>query len=454
MAESDKYSLVEGGIVNKLFLVAFPLIVSQIFLMAYNLTDLFWLGRLSSDSVAASGTVGMFIWMSMAFLFFGRMGAEIGVSQNFGRGDRPRALVYARSAIHLNITLSIGLALIFILAREPLIGFFNIREANVTQDAQDYLGLVSAAFPFAFTLAAISGIFNGSGNSRISLLINGFGAVMNIVLDPLLIFTAGLGIRGAGVATIIAQAMAACLAVIILKKHKNRPFQRIKLFVLPDKESIKQIFKWVTPISVESFLFTFLTLFIARLIASYGAAAIAAQRVSSQIESLTWLISAGYASALTAFTGQNFGAGKWRRIHKGFAISSGLMAGWGALVGLTLYLGCRVFLGVFVPNDPEVIEIGVVYMRTLALIQIFACLEGVAAGVFRGQGKTIPPSVTSISSNTLRVILAYVLVHFTSLGILGVWIALASGAAMRGISIYTWYLIYSRKRTKLDGAVE
>ena len=103
MSRADKYNLVEGSIVNKLFFVAGPIIITQVFQMAYNLTDMFWLGRLSSDAVAASGTAGMFLWLSMAFFLFGRMGAEIGVSQNLGRKDIETAREFAQNAIMLKM---------------------------------------------------------------------------------------------------------------------------------------------------------------------------------------------------------------------------------------------------------------------------------------------------------------------------------------------------------------
>ena len=453
MTDTEKYSLVDGGIVKKLFSIALPLIGTQIFQMTYNLTDMFWLGRLSSDAVAASGTVGLFLWMSMAFMMFGRMGAEIGVSQSFGRGDKPGALGFARNSIQISVAFGILIALIFIIGREPLIGFFGIQEASVEKDAQDYLGLVSFGFPFVFLTAAVSGVFNGSGNSRISMLINGAGLLLNIALDPLLIFTAGLGIIGAGAATIIAQAAAAVLAITALHKYKNRPFEHIRVIRLPDREILKQIVKWVTPMSVESFLFTFLSMLVTALVASYGVGAMAAQRVGSQIESLTWLIAVGYASALTAFTGQNFGAGKWGRIHRGFRISSAILASWGIIVSLILFFGGRVLFEIFIPNEPAVVEIGVEYMRTLAMIQSIACLEGVAAGIFRGQGKTIQPSISSVTSNVLRVAAAYILARHTSLGLTGIWIAFAAGAALRGSWIYLWYLFHSRKLPKEDIAV-
>ena len=450
MNKSEKYSLINGGIVNKLFLVALPLIGTQIIQMAYNLTDMFWLGRLSSNAVASSGTVGLFLWLSMAFMMLGRMGAEIGVSQNIGRGDKGTALIFAHSSIIIAVFLGIILAIIYRYGRVPLVGFFGIRDAHVEQDARDYLAIVSLGLPFSFLAAAISGIFNGGGNTRVSLLINGIGLVLNMTLDPLLIFNADLGIRGAAIATIFAQAVAACLSLIALLKYKNRPFEEFKLISRPDKLAIKKIFKWVTPISIESFLFTFLTMIVAAFVATYGPGAMAASRVGSQIESLTWLIAGGYASALTAFTGQNYGAGKWTRIRRGFRISSILMACWGVIVALILYFFGHILYEVFIPNDPIVVGIGAQYMRILAFAQISGCLEGVASGIFRGQGKTIPPSVSSGTTNALRVLVAFILTRYTSLGLTGIWIALALGSGARGLWMYIWYLFYSRRTPKKD----
>ena len=124
--QSDRYILTQGGIVSKLFSISAPLIITQFFQMAYNLTDMFWLGRLSSDAVAASGTVGLFLWLSLAFLFFGRMGAEIGVSQNFGKGDKEKALVYARTSVLISVVTGIVVAIVFILGRDLFVGFSRL----------------------------------------------------------------------------------------------------------------------------------------------------------------------------------------------------------------------------------------------------------------------------------------------------------------------------------------
>jgi len=450
VSRTDKFNLCEGSIVKKLLFVASPIVMTQVFQMAYNLTDMFWLGRLSSDSVAASGSAGLFLWLSMALFLFGRMGAEIGVSQNLGRGDKDTARSFAQNSIFIAVILGIVGSAIFVTFHAQLIGFFGIREAHVEKDAREYLAIVSLGFPLGFTLATISGIFNGAGNSRMSLIINGIGFMINMVLDPILIFTAGWGIHGAGVATLIAQFITVIIAMIALKRANSRPFEEIRLFVRPSPDRIKQIFKWVTPVSLESFLFTILTMMLTPLVAVYGAGALAAVRVGSQIESLTWLVAGGYAAALTAFAGQNFGAGKWSRINKGFRISTIIMSLWGLMVAILLYFGGGALFKIFIPNDPEVVALGVFYLQLLAFVQIPACLEGVAAGIFRGKGKTIPPSVASITSNIMRVVLAYASVTFTGLGLTGIWLAVSISAAVRGAWIFIWYLLNSRKEPKTD----
>lgn len=158
---------------------------------------------------------------------------------------------------------------------------------------------------------------------------------------------------------------------------------------------------------------------IARFVAHYGAGAIATQRVGSQVESLSWLIGGGFASALTAFMGQNFGAKKWERIHQGFKIATGVMMTWGLLVSLMLFFGARFLFSLFIP-EPDIIVLGVDYLRIFSLAQLPTCIEALAAGAFRGVGSTQPPSIVSITFNVLRVLLAYVLVQ-TALGLNGIW---------------------------------
>jgi putative MATE family efflux protein len=422
----------------------------QLLGMLYNLTDMFWLGQLSNgeDAVAASGSAGMFIWLSMSLKLFGRMGAEIGVSQNMGKGDENSAKRFSQNALCIAAALGLLYGLIIIIFNAQLISVFGIREAHVASDAALYLSLVGFGIPAVFASWALIGTFNGSGNSRISFIASGLGFIVNMILDPILIFGFGMGIAGAAIATPIAQYVVLAILLVSIKKSKGRPFKEYSFKIKPEKDKIKQILKWCLPVSLESMFFTILSMTTTRIVAGFGSGALSVQRVGGQIESLSWLIGGGFGTAVTAYVGQNFGAGKWARIHKGFKISFMTMFVWGIIVTGILYFGGGVLFGIFI-NDPELVRVGTEYLKVLALCQIAGSVEAIAAGAFRGTGKTIPPSLSSVTCNALRVPLAFFLSR-TSLGLSGVWIGVTLGAVARGVAIFIWYMIYARKQPKHD----
>jgi len=441
-----KYDLTEGNILRRLLLVALPLMGTQLMVMAYNLTDMFWLGRVGRDAVAASGTAGMYIWLSLAFIHIGRMGAEIGVSQYLGRGNRPGARSFSQNAMFLAVISGLLYATFVILLRAPLIGFFNIYETAVVEGAELYLKIVAFGMPFVFVNEAVSGTFNGSGNSRVPFLINGAALTVNMILSPLFIFVFDMGIAGAALATVIAQSMAMFTSLIVLRKASIRPFADMRLIHKPDIARIKQIFRWVLPITTESAAFTFLSLFIARFVAAFGADAIAVQRIGIQIESLSWLIAGGFSSALTAFIGQNYGRGRYDRIHQGARLGMRTMIAWGLVAtAIPLIFGRQLFW-IFLQEE-AVVEEGIRFLQILSVSQVLICLEFWAVGVFRGLGKTIPPSVATITGNTLRIPLSWFLSQ-TALGVSGLWWGLAIGACIRGGILVIWFRLYARKLPK------
>lgn len=436
--KNAKYDLTRGGILDKLLLVAMPIIGTQLVQMTYNLTDIFMLGRVGSDAVAASGSAGMFIWLSNGLMLLGRMGAEIGVAQNMGRGDAESARRFSQNSLFLAACVGLIYAFVCMFFSHNLIGFFGIREAHVAVDAAGYLSIVAVAMPGMFVNAAVVGTFNGSGNSRTPFFINMTGLFLNIILDPIFIFVLGLGVAGAAIATAIAQTCVCVLMLRALVRRHDRPFEKFIFLERPQVERIARILKWSVPICVESVLFTFFSMFISRSVASFGAGAIAVYRVSSQIESLCWLTCIGFSTAITAFVGQNYGAGEYGRIRSGVRVSYAAVSVWGAMVTVILVFAGGELFAFFLP-DPILTEMGRTFLRILSFCQILGCLEAASSGSFRGLGKTLPPSIVSITCNALRVPLAWAL-SLTPLGLNGIWIGMMLGAAMRGALLTPWFL--------------
>ena len=432
-----KYDLTKGNILRKLLLVAVPIMGTQLMQMAYNLVDIAYLGRVGSEAVAVSSTAGFYLWMSNAFVMLGRMGAEIGVSQSLGANDPDGAKRYARGAIWMAVILGAAFGLTMILLRVPLIGFFRLKEAAVVAKAREYLVITSLAMPCACLSAAVNASFTASGNSRMPFMINSAGLIFNMILDPVLIFGAKLGVVGAAAATASAQGFVCLLAMLALKRSRHRPFETFRLLELPSWTCIRRMLGWSVPVSLESLFFTFLSMLTTRLVASYGAGPVAAVDVGTQIESLSWLVGGGFGSAVTAFIGQNYGARRQDRIDRCVKSSLAVMTVWGVLVSLALYfLGGWMFL-LFLP-DRSLLGVGTLYLRVMAFSELLLCMEGVASGAFRGCGQTRQSAIASICANILRVILAYALSR-TALGIGGVFWGITISTNIRVLWIVIWY---------------
>ncbi len=451
MAGSRSYDLTNGPIFKKLSLVAVPIMGTSLMQMAYNLTDMFWLGRLKDNglSVASSGSAGMFLWLSFGLVLFGRTGSEIGVSQNLGKGDPETAKKYSHAAVSISALLGILCMIASVFFGKQLIGVFNIKEANVVADAAKYLAIVGLSSPQMFISYAIMGTFNGSGNSGVSFIASGVGLAVNMILDPILILGLHMGITGAAIATALAQTIVFVIFVFALKKS-GRPFETYRFFVRPDFRKIQEIIRQCLPVSLESMFFTAMAMVTTRFVADYGASAITVQRVGSQVESLSWLIGGSFGSAVTAFVGQNYGAGLWTRIRKGYNISVATMLVWGVITTTLLYFGGGFIFSLFL-TDKEFFEAGAVYLRILSVCQLFTCLESVSAGAFRGAGKTLPSSAVSIVTNFIRVILCYLL-SLTPLGLNGIWWGITITGILRGLGIYVWFRVFIRKLPHEDAA--
>ncbi|MDR1444399.1 MAG: MATE family efflux transporter [Treponema sp.] len=447
---ADAHNLTNGKIIKKLLTLAAPIIASNLMQMLYNLTDMFWLARLGPNAVAASGAAGMYMWLSMGFLLIGRMGAEIGVSQSLGRGDKKTALGYFQNSLAIAILAGFLFSAFLLIFRRPCIGFFRFREEQVTQDAVIYLSIVAAFMPVNFAMAVIGGAFTAAGNSRTPFIVMAIGIAANMVLDPLFIIVFKLGIAGAAAATVISQSLVLICVLVAYFNLGIRPFAGFRLFGPIEKSKILQILKWSTPIALENIFFCFLSMVTSRVEAGFGANAVAVSRIGSQVEALSWLIGAGFGSALVVFIGQNYGAGKEERIREVIKISAVILSLWGLFVtAFVWFAGPRVFALFF--SGPELLLLGTSYLHILAFCQLSMNIEAVGSGAFKGSGKTIPPSVVVIATNALKPVLAWVLSR-TSLGLQGVWLGVVISANLRGIWMNLWYAVENRRKRKSEGS--
>ncbi|MCL2854516.1 MAG: MATE family efflux transporter [Defluviitaleaceae bacterium] len=415
--------------------------------MAFNLADMFWLSRIVGDDggpVAAAGTAGMYIWLSMAFIVIGRLGAQIGVAQNIGKGDKKAAQKYAQNAFVVGIALGALYGAAMIIFQVPLIGFFNMDDPRVVTMAQQYLAATAIGMPFIFANHVITGVFIGFGNTKVAFIINSATLGLNIAITPIFIFVFNWGIAGAGFATVAAGIINFIIKLWVMSRHKNRPFEKYRPIGKLDREIIKQTFKWGVPVGLESGFFTVVFLIVTRFVADFGTGAIAAQRVGHQVLSLAWAMSGGFGSALTGFLGQNFGAKKFGRMRKIYNTSLGVMAVYGVFISAVLFIFAAPLTGIFL-SCPYEIQMGADYLRVLALTQTLYCMEESPSAFFIGIGVTYKSTIASTIANASRILIVFLIITFTDLGVFGIWIGIAIALTFRNVWLLLWQKFHERK---------
>ena len=443
-----KIDLTEGGIVEKLVKIAIPIMATSFIQIAYNLIDMMWVGKNGSNSVAAVGTAGFYPWLAMAFVMFSKIGGEVKVAQSMGEKNTKEVKSYIKSSIELNVFLSITYTLVLILFNKQLIDIFNLGDLEVITMSRQYLVILAIGMIFYFINPVFTSIFIGLGNSSIPFRINTIGLIANIILDPLLIFGFGpidaLGTNGAGIATITAQIIVTCVFVGYIIKNKIEYF-KVKYFRNIELEYFKTLYKLGFPVALQNALFTLISMAMGVIVASFGPVAVAVQKVGSQIESISWMSADGFASALSTFTGQNYGAYKFDRINKGSKI--GLIGAliWGSITTLVLvFLGDIIFRAFI--NELDAIIKGVDYLKILGYSQLFMCIEITITGILKGLGRTYIPSVTSIVLNLARIPMAIVLSKPDILGINGIWWSISISSIFKGIILLSIFVILNKSK--------
>ena len=206
---------------------------------------------------------------------------------------------------------------------------------DIKETLYNYLRIVSIGMCFAVINPVMSSVYLGFGNSKTPFYINSIGLIVNMVLDPILIFglwfIPELGIKGAAIATMMSNILVFSIFVFKLKSPES-VLPRLKLFVSLRIKIVKRILRIGIPVAIGHMSFCIFSMCIARIVSAYGTIPLGVQNIGAGIEALSWNTALGFSAALSAFTAQNYGAKKYDRIKQGYyvilflSISLGLIA--------------------------------------------------------------------------------------------------------------------------------
>lgn len=435
MKEKD---LTKGKVIKVILYLALPIMGSSFLQFTYNLIDMLWVGMLGSSAVASVGSSSLYINIGYAINSLVVIGTGVKVAHAIGKKNNKEISEYINSGILINLSIGIVFGIVLIAFGKHFIDFLNLNDVETSNNAYKYLVLNAPMLFFNFYNLLYTRIMGSFGNNKTAFKINSVGVIINILLDPILIYIFKFGVVGAAIATLIAN----IITFILFRINAGETF-KYNLKIKVNYIKIKEIIKLGLPMAFQRVLFTIINILLAKIIATFGANAIAAQKIGVQIESVAYMVIGGFNGAVAAFTGQNFGAKKYERIKAGY--KSSLMVGAAyalAVAGLFLAFN-KQMVSLFVKEE-ETIKIAAAYLKVVAFTQIFSSTEMISNGLFTGIGKPNIPATISIVFTTLRIPLALFLTKF--FGVDGVWISIAISSALKGIFAYGIYTFTYNKK--------
>ncbi len=438
---TTKKDLTSGSITKSVFYLAGPAVATMFLETAFSIADIFWVGKLGAVSLAAVISSAFLIWIIYSLVGAISVGVTALVARFIGAKRPDQAAFSARQAYLFSIFFALGVTIVGVLLAKW--AFILMGTApDVTHLGVRYLRIIFAGAISFFILDVLAAIFRASGDTKTPMLVIMGSLGLNIVLDPILIFGWGpfprMETDGAALASIFSQGVASLLFILLIIRGKLV----FKFSLLPkldlDFSMIWRILRIGIPASSAWILFSIVYLFINKIVVLFGTEAIAALGIGNRMESISFLTCFGFSIAASTLVGQNLGAGKPERSAQAAWQTAGIGVLITGFVAIMFFTFPRQIASFFI-SDSQVVEIGIGYLRILALSQMFMALEIIFEGSFGGAGNTIPPMLVSITGSLVRIPLAYLLAVHWGIGINGVWWAITLTSIAKGIVLTYWF---------------
>lgn len=443
--------ILSGSMYRTILILSFPIMINNLIQTIYNLVDGIWVSKISSVHFAATAFV---FPINFFFISFG-MGLSIAgtsiLSQLIGGNKIDEAKEYSSQLIAITIISSILFAIIGYILSPTVIKLMG-GTGVFAEYANTYLRIMFFEIPFMFLFFNINSMMNAQGDTITPMLLSGGSALINVILDPIFIFTLNWGIAGAAWATVLSKALLAFVGIGIIfgKKNKIRPsFTNFRF----DMEKIKKIIEVGLPISFGQTGASLGFIILNGFIASYGTATLAAFAMVNRITSLVMQPAMGMGAALTAIVGQNIGADQVKRAKEAFqkAFRLSLIIGVVGCAFLLIFDSEIINFFIQSEDDPSVIQLGLTYLGYISLSMPLMGMFSVFTGLFQGSGHTKYSMAMEIGRLWLvRIPMILIFKRFTDMGSTGIWFSMSFSNLI--VCIYG-YIMY-RKNTWQEKVVK
>lgn len=485
MVQPAEDSITEGSLARPLFGLAWPIVVTQLLQVTYNLADTLWLGRLSAEAVGALSlafplvflvlSVGGGFTVAGSTLVAQHTGAESGSDGAEPAGDattpdgdgaeRTRgsdgAGQVAGQTLAFVTLLATGLGALGYLGVAPLLGLLPADAAtarDVVPLAADYMRVFFLGTPFLFGFFLFSALLRGYGDTRTPMVVMALSVGLNVAIDPVLIFgwfgAPALGVTGAAYATVISRGLATVVGVYILFRTTRGPDVLLRHLRLR-YERVREIVAIGTPAALEQSTTALAMVALTGMVAAFGPPVVAAYGLGNRLISLVFLPAMGLGRATNTMVGQNLGAGKPDRAERAVGLAAGAAAAVMVGVGVVALVAARPVVSVFMTTGTatatETIGLATDYLRIRAVEFAFIGVFQVLLGAYRGAGNTRTALGFSLVALWVgRVPMVYGFAFLLGMGATGVWVGMTTGHILGALAAGLWFTRGTWKAAVID----
>lgn len=426
------------------WLLSVPSILAQLSLIAMQYVDASMVGQLGAEAAASIGLVSTTTWLFGGICSSAAAGFSVQVAHHIGAGNFLAARHTLRQALTALTAFGLLLGAVGVAISGHLPQWLG-GDASIRSTSSGYFFIYALALPMLQVKSLAGGMLRCSGDMRTPSMLNILMCVLDVVFNCLLIFPtrhvslwgchmtlpgAGLGVRGAALGTMAAIVVTMVIMLLYLFRRSPLGGRLGAVAFIPRRKTIRRAFTIAGPMALEHAAICFAQIMTTVIVAPLGVVAIAANSFAITAESLCYMPGYGISEAATTLIGQSVGAGR-RRLAWRFAnitVVSGMVVM--GLMGALLWLFSPEIIAVMTPVD-DIRSLGAAVLRIEAWAEPMFAASIVAYGVFVGAGKTTVPALMNFGSIWgVRLTLAAILAP--TLGLRGVWIAMATELTFRG----------------------
>ena len=422
MENSSKGSFTQGRILAPLIGFALPVLFAMFLQTMYGAVDLLIVGQYAQTADVSAVATGSQLMHTVTTVLVGMaMGLTVLLAQKIGEG-RPRV---AGKVIGSGITLFAALAavmtVLLVALTEPLCAMLRAPE-NAFSQTVDYVRICSLGTAFIIAFNVLGSVFRGIGDAKMPLITVAIACVVNIAGDLLLVAGFGMGAAGAAWATVLAQGVSVVLSLLIIARRKL-PFEFHRRDLRPERTLVVHILRIGTPIALQDLLVSTSFLVITAIVNSLGLVQSAGVGVAQKLCGFIMLVPSSFSQAMSAFVGQNIGAGKPERARKAlfYGIGASLCAG---VVMFYMAFAHGAALSSIFARDEAVILASADYLRAYGLDCLMTSFLFCFIGYFSGRGKTVFVMLQGVAGAFLvRVPVSFLVSRIPGVSLFGIGLA-------------------------------